>query len=129
MFVVLYESDSAFLFVFCKCIVFALIVGNDWIYHQDVWPEQTKIDMPVPVGRGSTSLPRKYRQGLNDSYFVLQLNVPKVMIDVILSYLDESRTPRLHLMSSTHYIQININYLIHQYWNGVKYLNNRDWLR
>ena len=50
---------------------------------------------------------------------VFDMNVPQVLINVILSYLDEKKVARLHLMNSTHYVQININYLIDQYWNGV----------
>ena len=81
-----------------------------------MWADQTKIGMPIGY---STSRLKEYLHGLNNAFIVLSLNVPKVMIDVILSYLDESRVPRLHIMSSTHYAQISINYLIDQYWNVV----------
>ena len=67
----------------------------------------------------STSELSKYKQGLDDSDIVLDVNVPQVLINIILSYLDETTVPRLHLMNSTHYVQMNINYLIDQYWNDV----------
>ena len=60
-----------------------------------------------------------YKKGLDESQMVFDMNVPQVLINVILSYLDEKKVARLHLMNSTHYVQININYLIDQYWNGV----------
>ena len=81
-----------------------------------MWADQTKIGMPIGY---SNSRLKEYIHGLNDSFIVLNLNVPKVVIDIILSYLDEIQVPRLHIMSSTHYAQININYLIDQYWDGV----------
>ena len=83
---------------------------------QDVWPEQTKIGVPVTC---STSHFAGYKQALNTSCMYLNVNVPKELIDIILFYLDETKVGRLHLMNSTHYIQININYLIDEYWNGV----------
>ena len=73
---------------------------------QDVWPEKTKIGFPLAC---STSELSKYKQGLDDSGITLDINVPQVLINVILSYLDERKVPRLHLMNSTHYLQININ--------------------
>ena len=85
-------------------------------HAQDVWPEQTKIGLPLA---GSTSELSGYKKGLDDSHTVLEMNVPYVLINLILSYLDERKVPRLHLMNCTHYAQININYLIDQYWNGV----------
>ena len=81
-----------------------------------MWPEQTKIWFPLA---SSTSELSKYKQGLDDSRIILDINVPQVLINVILSYLDETKVPRLHLMNSTHYLQININYLIDQYWDHV----------
>ena len=68
----------------------------------------------------STSQLTKYEQGLNDSQIVLDVNAPQVLIDVVLSYLDETKVARLHLMNSTHYVQINVNYLIDQYWNVLR---------
>ena len=68
---------------------------------------------------GSTYELVKYKQGLDDSGIVLDVKVPRVLISAILSYLDETKVPRLHLMNSTHYVQININYLIDEYWNDV----------
>ena len=60
-----------------------------------------------------------YEQGLNDSYIVLSLNVPQELVAMILSYVDESQVGRLHIMNSTHYVQININYLVDEYFNSV----------
>ena len=67
----------------------------------------------------STSELLKYKKGLDDSDIILNMNVPQVLINVILLYLDERRVARLHLMNSSHYVQININYLIDEYWNHV----------
>ena len=81
-----------------------------------MWPEQTKLGMPVA---GSKSRLITYEQGLNNSNIVLSLNVPQELIGIILSYVDESQVGRLHIMNSTHYVQININYLIDEYFNSV----------
>lgn len=59
----------------------------------------------------------KYEQGLNDWNIGSHLIVPKVLIDIILSYVDENQVAQLHIMNSTHYVQININYLIDEYYN------------
>ena len=83
-----------------------------------MWPEQTKIGFPLAFSIATSEL-SKYKQGLDDSRIILNINVPEVLINVILSYLDETKVARLHLMNSTHYLQININYLIDQYWNHV----------
>ena len=72
--------------------------------------------MPVTC---SKSWATDYEDGLNYSDIVLNLDVPQILIDIVLSYLDETNVGRLHIMNSTHYIQININYLIDEYWNGV----------
>ena len=77
---------------------------------------QTKIGMPLA---GSKSRLIVYEQGLNDANIVLGLNIPQELIGIILSYVDESEVGRLHIMNSTHYVQININYLIDEYFNSV----------
>ena len=61
----------------------------------------------------------EYEQGLCDSDIIFNLNVPNVLINVILTYLDESNVSKLHIINSTHYLQIDINYLIDEYWNRV----------
>ena len=81
-----------------------------------MWPEQTKLAMPVTCSKSRLIT---YEQGLNDSYIVLHLNVPQELIAIILSYVDENQVGRLHIMNSTHYVQININYLIDEYFNSV----------
>ena len=81
-----------------------------------MWPDQTKIGVPVLCSKSWTT---DYEHGLNHSRIVLNLHVPQVLIDIVLSYLDETKVGRLHVMNSTHYIQINIHYLIDEYWNGV----------
>ena len=74
--------------------------------------------MPMAYLNSKSHL-EKYKQGLNDSGIVFNVNVPRELIDLILSYVDQSKVPRLHIMNSTHYIQINMNYLIDQYWNSI----------
>ena len=72
----------------------------------------------MPVTCSQSRLP-KYKQGLNDSEMVWNLNIPQVVINVILAYVDECQVARLHIMNSTHYVQINLNYLVDEYFNCV----------
>ena len=72
--------------------------------------------MPVTCSQSRLA---KYKQALENSKIVLNLNIPQVLINVLLAYVDECQVARLHIMNSTHYVQININYLVDEYFNCV----------